>query len=78
MVFCVSFFLAPRIGAFFIFERCGTAESRALRSGAYRWECLYSQMDAALVSYGAKPYTFRSFFLIYYMNNPDTGGCRDY
>jgi hypothetical protein len=24
-LFCVSFFLAPRIGALFIFERCGTA-----------------------------------------------------
>ena len=33
MVFCVSFFLAPKIGAFFIFERCGTA----VRPCAGKW-----------------------------------------
>ena len=34
----------------------------ALRSDACRWECLHSQMNVALVSYGAKPYTFHIFF----------------
>ena len=64
-LFCVSFFLAPKIGALFLFERCSTSLMCAVKHRVQVGMLAFTVVHNASQHLGRSPYTLQSFF--YYL-----------
>ena len=61
----VGFFLAPKIGALFLFERCSTSQMCAVKHSVQVGMLAFAVVHNASQHRGRSPYTLQSFFFLY-------------